>query len=91
MKALIGALLEAFSAEEYREHAAALMPALLPLYTSLNPDTYGGAVLLGVDGVCIISHGSSGATAMRNAIGVAAEMVEHHMVDEIRDAIAAGA
>jgi glycerol-3-phosphate acyltransferase PlsX len=90
MKAVIGALLEAFSAEEYREHAAALMPALLPLYTSLNPDTYGGAVLLGVDGVCIISHGSSGATAMRNAIGVAAEMVEHHMVDEIRDAIAAG-
>jgi glycerol-3-phosphate acyltransferase PlsX len=90
MKAVIGALLEAFSAEEHREHAAALMPALLPLYTSLNPDTYGGAVLLGVDGVCIISHGSSGATAMRNAIGVAAEMVEHHMVDEIRDAIAAG-
>jgi glycerol-3-phosphate acyltransferase PlsX len=91
MKAVIGALLAAFSAEEYREHAAALMPALLPLYTSLNPDTYGGAVLLGVDGVCIISHGSSGATAMRNAIGVAADMVEHHMVDEIRDAIAAGA
>ena len=91
MKAVIGALLEAVSAEEYQEHAAALMPALLPLYTSLNPDTYGGAVLLGVDGVCIISHGSSGATAMRNAIGVAAEMVEHHMVDEIRDAIAAGA
>jgi glycerol-3-phosphate acyltransferase PlsX len=90
MKAVIGALLEAFSAEEYQEHAAALMPALLPLYTSLNPDTYGGAVLLGVDGVCIISHGSSGATAMRNAIGVASEMVEHHMVDEIRDAIAAG-
>ena len=90
MKAIIGALLQAFSAEESQEHAAALMPALLPLYTSLNPDTYGGAVLLGVDGVCIISHGSSGATAMRNAIGVAAEMVEHHMVDEIRDAIAAG-
>lgn len=90
MKAVIGALLEAFSAEGYEEHAAALMPALLPLYTSLNPDTYGGAVLLGVDGVCIISHGSSGSVAMRNAIGVAAEMVEHHMVDEIRAAIAAG-
>lgn len=88
MKAVIGALLEAFSAEEYREHAAALMPALLPLHTALNPDTYGGAVLLGVDGVCIISHGSSGATAMRNALGVAAEMVEHHMVDEIRETVA---
>jgi fatty acid/phospholipid biosynthesis enzyme len=34
--------------------------------------------------VCIISHGSSGATAIRNAIGVAAEMVEQGMVDEIR-------
>ena len=30
-----------------------------PLYNTLNPDTYGGAILLGVDGVCIISHGSS--------------------------------
>ena len=35
------------------------MPALLPLYAALDPDTYGGAMLLGVDGVCIISHGSS--------------------------------
>jgi glycerol-3-phosphate acyltransferase PlsX len=66
------------------------MPALLPLYTALNPDTYGGAVLLGVEGVCIISHGSSGATAMRNAIGVAADMVAHRMVDEIRDAVTLG-
>ena len=43
------------------------MPALLPLYATLDPDTYGGAMLLGVDGVCIISHGSTGATAMVNA------------------------
>ena len=35
------------------------MPALLPLYETLDPDTYGGAILLGVDGVCIIAHGSS--------------------------------
>ena len=90
LKALIGALLEVFAADEYKEPAAALLPALLPLYTTFNPDTYGGAVLLGVDGVCIISHGSSGATAMRNAIGVAAEMVSHHMVDEIGAAVAQG-
>ena len=83
MKAVLGALLEVFADERYREHADALMPALLPLYTALNPDTYGGAVLLGVDGVCVISHGSTGATAMRNAIGVAHEMVTHGMVDEI--------
>ena len=41
------------------------MPALLPLYTTLDPETYGGAMLLGVDGVCIISHGSSSERAMR--------------------------
>jgi phosphate acyltransferase len=84
MKALIGALLAAFAEDGYKAHAEALLPALVPLYTTLNPDTYGGAVLLGVDGVCIISHGSSGATAIRNAIGVAAEMVQHGMVDEIK-------
>ena len=83
MKALIAALLAAFAEDGYKAHADALLPALVPLYNTLNPDTYGGAVLLGVDGVCIISHGSSGATAIRNAIGVAAEMVEHGMVDEI--------
>jgi phosphate acyltransferase len=88
MKAVIGALVTAFSDERYREHAEALMPALVPLYTALNPDTYGGALLLGVDGVCVISHGSTGSTAMRNAIGVAHEMAAHGMVDEIRAVLA---
>ena len=63
------------------------MPALLPLYTTLDPDTYGGAVLLGVDGVCVISHGSTGATAMVNAIDVAREMVEGGLVEELREAV----
>ena len=67
------------------------MPALLPLYEALNPDTYGGAVLLGVDGVCIIAHGSSSARAIENGINVARELVEHDMVSEIRDVIAASA
>ena len=61
------------------------MPALLPLYKTLDPDTYGGAVLLGVDGVCIISHGSSGATAIVNAIDVAREMVEGGLVRRDQD------
>jgi glycerol-3-phosphate acyltransferase PlsX len=88
-RAIVKAILEAFaSEEEYRVHADALMPALLPLYETLSPDTYGGAVLLGVDGVCIISHGSSGETAIANGIGVARDMVEHDMVGEIRTAIA---
>lgn len=83
MKAVIGALLKAFEPEEFKEHADALMPALLPLYSALSPDTYGGATLLGVNGVCIIAHGSSNAEAMRNGIGVAKEMVEHDLVAEM--------
>jgi glycerol-3-phosphate acyltransferase PlsX len=92
MRVVIKALLDAFAAEEhFKPHADALMPALLPLYESLSPDTYGGAVLLGVDGICIISHGSSGETAIANGIGVARDMVEHDMVGHIRAAIAANA
>ena len=87
MKAVISGLLSAFAEEQYKAHAEALLPALVPLYNAVNPDTYGGAILLGVDGVCIISHGSSGATAIRNAIGVAADMVEHAMVDEIKSLV----
>jgi glycerol-3-phosphate acyltransferase PlsX len=91
MKTVIGALLEAFAQPEYKEHADALMPALLPLYEALSPDTYGGAVLLGVDGVCIIAHGSSSAQAIENGINVARELVEQDMVAEIREVIAAAA
>ena len=89
MKAVIAALLGAFAADEYREHADALMPALLPLYEQLSPDTYGGAILLGVDGVCIISHGSSSSTAIANAVRVARDMLEHDIVAELASAIAA--
>lgn len=87
MKAVIGALLDAFSPPEFKPHADALMPALLPLYATLSPDTYGGAILLGVDGVCIIAHGSSSADAMRNGIGVAKDMIEHDITAEIAAAI----
>lgn len=48
---------------------------------------YGGAPLLGVDGVVIIGHGSSSAIAIRNAVRVAVEFVEHkvnaHIVEQI--------
>jgi glycerol-3-phosphate acyltransferase PlsX len=48
---------------------------------------YGGAPLLGVNGVCIIGHGSSSPVAVRNAIRVAVEAVRHqinkHIVERI--------
>ena len=89
LKVLFNALLTAFASKpEYKEHADALLPALLPLHAQMSPDTQGGAVLLGVDGVCIISHGSSGETAMVNAIKLAEEMVRTGLVAEITAAFA---
>ncbi len=89
LKTVIRSLLEAITQPEYKEHADALMPALLPMYATFDPDNTGGAILLGIDGVCIISHGSSSARAMVNGIKVAREMVDTGMVDAIRAAIAA--
>jgi glycerol-3-phosphate acyltransferase PlsX len=88
MKALVGALFGVFAAsDEAKAAAEVLMPGLLPLYAQLDPDSYGGAMLLGVDGVCIISHGSSSATAIVNACGVAAEMVSADIVALLRAAV----
>lgn len=88
MKAIVKALLTAFTATpEYKAATDVLMPALLELYSVLDPETYGGAMLLGVDGVCIISHGSSSSTAMRNAIKVGADMVAADLVGHLRAAI----
>ncbi|MBT3286371.1 MAG: phosphate acyltransferase PlsX [Victivallales bacterium] len=54
----------------------------------------GGAPLLGVDGVCIIGHGSSSPKAVRNAIRVAGEFVEHqvnkHIVERVQELTAKG-
>jgi len=88
LKSIIAALLAAFdSTEEAREAAGALWPALLPLYAQMDPENTGGAMLLGVDGVCIISHGSSSATAMVNAVRVAADMVEGELVAHLAAAV----
>jgi glycerol-3-phosphate acyltransferase PlsX len=73
------------------EAAAALpslLPALMPLREQLDPESYGGAMLLGVEGVCIISHGSSSQKAIFNAVRVAGEMVEARLVDRLEAAIA---
>jgi len=89
LKTLFHALFTAFgSSPEYKAAADALLPAMLPLLSEVNPDTHGGAVLLGVDGICIISHGSSGETAMLNAIKLAEEMVRGGLVAEITAAFA---
>lgn len=88
MKALVGAILEAFeTSAQTRAASEVLLPALLPLYGTLDPDNTGGAMLLGVDGLCLISHGSSSATAVVNAVRVANELLDHDLVERLRAAI----
>ncbi len=84
MKALVGAIFGAFGTDDATRAASdVLVPALLPLYAQLDPDNTGGAMLLGLNGPCIISHGSSSATAIVNAVKVAAEMVDADVVGAI--------
>jgi glycerol-3-phosphate acyltransferase PlsX len=52
-----------------------------------NYETYGGSPLLGVNGICIIGHGSSSALAVKNAVRVAAESVRHHVNPHIEEEI----
>lgn len=54
-----------------------------------NYETYGGSPLLGVNGVVIIAHGSSSALAIRNAIRVATETVDHQVNQKIEKALQA--
>jgi glycerol-3-phosphate acyltransferase PlsX len=53
-----------------------MRPALGGLRRELHPDTTGGAILLGLRGIAVVGHGSSGAEGIANAIRLAARCVE---------------
>jgi len=65
-----------------------LQGALRSMKARLDPEMYGGAPLLGVNGVCIITHGSSSKRAIYHAIRVASESVHNHLNQEIAAEIA---
>jgi glycerol-3-phosphate acyltransferase PlsX len=89
MRFAMRAVLGAFETDDATRAAGeVLLPALLPLVGELDPETYGGAVLLGTRGVCIISHGSSSARAIVNAVRVASEAVEADLVSLLAGAVA---
>jgi glycerol-3-phosphate acyltransferase PlsX len=91
LSSIMGAVAQALTATpELAGHFEVVRPVLDDLYERLEPESFGGAMLLGVDGVCIISHGSSSAKAVANAIKMAREMVEEEVVAELRGAVAAG-
>jgi glycerol-3-phosphate acyltransferase PlsX len=57
--------------------------ALRELVQRYDYSSFGGAPLLGIDGICIICHGSSGERAIRNAIGVAAQYARARLNEKI--------
>lgn len=73
--------------EATREASRTLLPFLGPIAGQLDPEHTGGAMLLGVDGVCVISHGSSSATAVANAVRVADELARIGLIDRLAAAI----
>lgn len=88
VKFIVGKVLEAMmSSDEAKEAAKVLLPALAPIAEQLDPDSQGGAMLLGVDGVCIISHGSSSARAIVNALRVGRDMVERDLVERLKKVV----
>lgn len=87
-KTIVTALLDAFdSSDDARKGAELLLPALAPLYERTNPDRVGGAALVGVRGVCMISHGSSSAEAILHAVTAAHELAETDMVGQLVSAL----
>lgn len=65
-----------------------IRPAARRLRDHLDPDTYGGAYLLGLRGLSVIAHGNSSPTAVANAIRLAARGIDHGVVDRLGERMA---
>ena len=80
--------------EEIKRRPMAVLGALLAksalreVKSRLDYSEYGGAPLLGVDGVVIIGHGRSNAKAIKNMVRVGKEAVEKGMLEAIKEGIA---
>jgi glycerol-3-phosphate acyltransferase PlsX len=69
---------------------ALIRPAARKLRERLDPETYGGGYLLGLNGLVVIAHGSSSRIAIANAIRHAARGVEHQVVERLRERMSPG-
>lgn len=87
-KYLKDAMLSSFSA---KLGAVLLKGKLSVLKEKLSPDAYGGTPLLGVKGACIVGHGSSNATAVKNGVLVAAATARSYVSELIAEAASAQA
>ena len=90
LEGTIGELLDALRSEIASTATGKLgglliRPAARRLRTRLDPDTYGGAYLLGLRGLAVIAHGNSGRRAVANGIRLAARGVEHRVVERLAE------
>lgn len=67
-----------------------IRPAAGRIRAHLDPETYGGGYLLGLNGLVVIAHGSSTRIAIANAIRTASRGVEHDVVERLRERLSAG-
>jgi glycerol-3-phosphate acyltransferase PlsX len=88
LEGAVQAILEGFRAEITATRTGKLgglliRPASRRLRRRLDPDTYGGAYLLGLRGLAVIAHGNSSRAAIASAIRLAARGVEHDVVGRV--------
>ena len=89
IKTLLDALREQIEASTRGKLGGLLIrPAARGLRRRLDPDTYGGAYLLGLRGISVIAHGNSSRAAVASAIRLAARGVEHRVVERLDEQIA---
>ena len=88
IRSVIGALRREIAASPRGKLGGLLIrPAARRLRERLDPDTYGGAYLLGLRGLVVIAHGSSSRRAIANAVRLAARGVEHELVERLAERI----
>ncbi|MCI0744930.1 MAG: phosphate acyltransferase PlsX [Verrucomicrobia subdivision 3 bacterium] len=88
-KAILNTLKEGLTATPVRKLGAALSRgAFASLKRRLDPDLYGGAPLLGLNGNVIKAHGTAREKAIMNAIRVGTETIQHHLKEVIAREIA---
>jgi glycerol-3-phosphate acyltransferase PlsX len=86
ISSLLGALRDEIGATPTGKLGGLLIrPSANRLRTRLDPETYGGAYLLGLRGLAVIAHGNSSRTAIANAIRLAARGVEHDVVARLAE------
>ena len=84
IKTVLDALREEIAATPRGKLGGLLIrPAARRLRSKLDPETYGGAYLLGLRGLSVIAHGNSSRRAISNAIHLAAKGVEHDVVGRL--------